>query len=103
MRKLKKLYITAIATLMTSPAFASGTGAGGFPWEAKLQMLADGLQGTTAKLIILIAFVVSGFLVMFGGLEGAGKKAVQVILGGSIVLGGASVLANAVGLGSALI
>jgi type IV secretion system protein VirB2 len=103
----RNAMVAMLVSITASPAFAA-TGsvpgsAGAMPWDGPLENLIAIMSGPLAKMAILGAIVISGFLLMFGGIEGAGKKLVQVVLGGAIVFGGTVMVATALGLNSAMI
>ena len=60
------LFTAAILVLQTSSAWAGAAG-GGLPWEAPLQMVANSLTGPVALAVSLIALMVAGGTLVFGG------------------------------------
>ena len=49
--------IVACASLMTSPALASGSS---MPWEAPLQSILESVEGPVAKIVAVIIIIVTG-------------------------------------------
>jgi type IV secretion system protein VirB2 len=82
------LFTTAILLLQTSSAWAGAAG-GGLPWEAPLQRVADSLTGPVALAVSLIALMVAGGTLVFGGelSEFARRSCVAVLAIAFLVLG----------------
>lgn len=82
------LFTTAIMILQTAPAWAGAVG-GGLPWEAPLQKVADSLTGPVALAVSLIALMVAGGTLVFGGelSEFARRSCVAVLAIAFLVLG----------------
>ena len=87
---IRKLSAAAFCWLMVSAAHAGSTGGGGLPWEGPLKKIADSLTGPVALSISLIAFVVAGGTLVFGGeLSEFARRAVMVVMAiAFLVLGG---------------
>lgn len=58
------IYVAATFTvlLLTSPAYAAGTG---MPWEGPLQQVVDSLTGPVARAAGVVAIVIAGMGIMF--------------------------------------
>ena len=82
------LFTAAILLLQTSSAWAGAAG-GGLPWEAPLQRVADSLTGPVALAVSLIALMVAGGTLVFGGelSEFARRSCVAVLAIAFLVLG----------------
>jgi type IV secretion system protein VirB2 len=82
------LFLAAILILQTSAAWAGNAG-GGLPWEAPLQKVADSLTGPVALAVSLIALMVAGGTLVFGGelSEFARRSCVAVLAIAFLVLG----------------
>ncbi|RUY12055.1 conjugal transfer protein TrbC, partial [Mesorhizobium sp. M2A.F.Ca.ET.040.01.1.1] len=50
-KKLRFLSSTALAFLVTAPAYAAGSG---MPWEQPLQQILESVQGPVAKIVAVI-------------------------------------------------
>ena len=62
------LLLLMLVLMVTPPAaWAGGGGGGGLPWEAPLSRVAASLTGPVALSISLIALMVAGGTVVFGG------------------------------------
>lgn len=73
--------------LATSPAFAGGIGAG-LPYEGYLQRLTDSLSGPVAFALAVIALVVAGGMLIFGGdFSTFTRSLLYVVLVCSLLLG----------------
>lgn len=96
-RMVAGLALSALA----SPAFASSASAG-MPWESPLNAILQSLQGPTAKVLILIAIVVTGLMAAFGEAGTTMRKVLAIAFGASIALGAASFLAG-LGLSAAVV
>jgi len=77
-----------LALSQTSSAWAGAAG-GGLPWEAPLQKVADSLTGPVALAVSLIALMVAGGTLVFGGelSEFARRSCVAVLAIAFLVLG----------------
>jgi len=87
---IKQLGAAALCWAMFRAAHASSVGGGGLPWEDPLKKIADSLTGPVALAISLIAFVVAGGTLVFGGeLSEFARRAVMVVMAVAfLVLGG---------------
>jgi len=82
------LSMAVVLILQTSSAWAGNAG-GGLPWEAPLQKVADSLTGPVALAVSLIALMVAGGTLVFGGelSEFARRSCVAVLAIAFLVLG----------------
>lgn len=98
MRKLRKMWgrgqrkwMTLVTTGMVfwaSEANAS-TSSSGLPWDQPLTTLANDLTGPVALSISVIAFAVTGFMMIWGGeMTDFMKTMVRIIFAISVVTGG---------------
>ena len=80
------LFLIAVFAQM---AMAGGGGGGGLPWEAPLNRVATSLTGPVALSISLIALMVAGGTLVFGGelSEFARRSCVAVLAIAFLVLG----------------
>lgn len=95
-------FATAWMAIATSRAFA-GT-ATGMPWESPLTTLKDSLSGPVAMAISIIAIVVCGCLLIFGGEIGDfAKKMILLVLVIAMIVAANSVLSTLFGTTGALL
>jgi len=81
------LVVTGMA-FWASEANASSSG-GGLPWDQPLTTLANDLTGPVALSISVIAFAVTGFMMIWGGeMTDFMKTMVRIIFAISVVTGG---------------
>ncbi len=86
MKKLNRIslaiVIAAIVTTQQARAAVAGTA---MPWEGPLTMIKNSLTGPVAMSVSIIAFVVTGLMLLWGSeLEGIAKKIVAVVFAASI-------------------
>ena len=82
--------LVGILMLFTTPsAFAGAAGGGGLPWETPLNRIAISLTGPVALSISLIALMVAGGTLVFGGelSEFARRSCVAALAIAFLVLG----------------
>jgi type IV secretion system protein VirB2 len=107
-RKLSKHSRLTLSTLLclmaTQNAFASGVGGGGLPWETPLSRIATSLTGPVALSISLIALMVAGGTLVFGGelSEFARRSCVAALAIAFLVLG-AGFMTSLFGVGGATV
>ncbi|ESQ78708.1 conjugal transfer protein TrbC [Asticcacaulis sp. YBE204] len=73
--------------LSTSGALAAGSG---MPWEEPLQQILDSVQGPVAKIVAVLAIVITGLALAFGETSGGLRKLIQIVLGLSIAFAASS-------------
>ena len=101
---LRNLSAAVFCWCMVTAANASGGGGGGLPWEAPLKKIADSLTGPVALAISLIAFVVAGGTLVFGGeLSEFARRAVMVVLAVAFLVLGGQFMSTLFGVSGALI
>nr|WP_218918633.1 TrbC/VirB2 family protein [Asticcacaulis excentricus] len=71
----------------TSGALAAGSG---MPWEEPLQQILESVQGPVAKIIAVLAIVVTGLALAFGETSGGLRKLIQIVFGLSIAFAASS-------------
>lgn len=103
-RGIKQLGVAALCWCMVQAAQASGAGGGGLPWEQPLKRISDSLTGPVALAISLIAFVVAGGTLVFGGeLSEFARRAVMVVLAVAFLVLGGQFMSILFGVSGALI
>jgi type IV secretory pathway VirB2 component (pilin) len=90
--------------LATQLAWAGGGGGGGLPWETPLNRVAQSMTGPVALSISLIALMVAGGTLVFGGelSEFARRSCVAVLAIAFLVLG-AGFMTTLFGVGGAVV
>jgi type IV secretion system protein VirB2 len=103
-RRKNLLLLMLLCLIATQPAFAGGGGGGGLPWETPLRRIADSLTGPVALSISLIALMVAGGTLVFGGelSEFARRSCVAALAIAFLVLG-AGFMTSLFGVGGATV
>ena len=79
-RSQTALLGAAITLLLSSPAWAAGTGTA-MPWEAPLTTIENSLAGPVAKAIGVIAIVITGLGFAFAEGGSAMRKGIGIVFG----------------------
>ena len=96
--------IAALGVLFALGAASAHATTTGLPWEGPLTTLKDSLTGPVALAISLIAILVCGVLLIFGGEIGDfAKRMVMLVLVIAVVVGGASMLTTLFGFTAAIL
>ena len=94
----------AVVALATRSAFAGGVGGGGLPWETPLHTVAVSLTGPVALAISIIALMVAGGTLVFGGeLSEFARRACLSVLAIAFLVAGASFMSILFGVGGAVV
>jgi len=103
-RQNRLFLLTVLFLMATQPTFAGGGGDGGLPWETPLARIADSLTGPVALSISLIALMVAGGTLVFGGelSEFARRSCVAALAIAFLVLG-AGFMTSLFGVGGATV
>jgi type IV secretory pathway VirB2 component (pilin) len=98
----KRQSFAPLLLLLLSPSAWAGGGGGGLPWETPLNTVAMSLTGPVALSISLIALMVAGGTLVFGGelSEFARRSCVAVLAIAFLVLG-AGFMTSLFGVGGA--
>ena len=65
------------------------------PWEGPLQTIMSSLTGPVAGYIALIAVMVCGALLIFGGdFSGFARNLINVVIACAVILGASSIITN---------
>jgi type IV secretion system protein TrbC len=96
--------LPVLLLLGTQTLLAGGAGGGGLPWETPLNRVAQSMTGPVALSISLIALMVAGGTLVFGGelSEFARRSCVAVLAIAFLVLG-AGFLTKLFGVGGAVV
>ena len=100
----RRTFVAPLLLMMGRSAWAGGGGGGGLPWETPLNTVAQSLTGPVALSISLIALMVAGGTLVFGGelSEFARRSCVAVLAIAFLVLG-AGFMTSLFGVGGALV
>jgi type IV secretion system protein VirB2 len=100
----RRTLVAPVLLMMSRSAWAGGGGGGGLPWETPLNTVAQSLTGPVALSISLIALMVAGGTLVFGGelSEFARRSCVAVLAIAFLVLG-AGFMTSLFGVGGALV
>lgn len=105
-KRVSKKYYAIGFYFLSQTAFASSAGGGGggesMPWDGSLQKMQTILSGTTAHTVTVIAIILGGLGFAVGESGGMMRKAMTIIIGGSIAVGAASIYST-LSIGGALI
>lgn len=92
--RLKRYVLLLCAAIVFPPkAFAAGGGQA-MPWETPLDAFTQSITGPVARWCIMIAIVASGIGLAFSEGGAIWRKALFVVLGGSIAFGVAALVAT---------
>lgn len=87
LRPVPTASAAVISLLSSATAWAAPTGGGGgMPWESSFSKILDSVQGL-APVFATIAFLIAGFVLMFGESGGMSRKVVSLVVGGAVVFG----------------
>ncbi|MUT24251.1 conjugal transfer protein TrbC [Mesorhizobium japonicum] len=86
-KKLRFVSSTALALLVTAPAYAAGSG---MPWEQPLQQILESVQGPVAKIVAVIIIITTGLTLAFGDTAGGFRRLIQIVFGLSIAFAASS-------------
>lgn len=90
----RQLMRVGVLSSLAYPAFASSTG---LPWESPLQKILDSLSGPVAKILGVIAIVITGLGIAFGEAGSGMRKLFQIVFGLSIAFTAASLITTLFG------
>ena len=103
---MKKVMGTmlSIAFVVFLPEIASAATSAGLPWEGPLQTLTNSITGPIAFSVALIAIVIAGGVLIFGGeLNQFARVAIFLVLVLALIVGAANFLSGTFGTTAALI
>jgi type IV secretion system protein TrbC len=99
-----KTILTMLFLLTAPAAFAGGGGGGGLPWEGPLNKVAASLTGPVALSISLVALMVAGGTLVFGGeLSEFARRACVAVLAIAFLVVGAGFMTTLFGVGGATV
>lgn len=87
-REVSKLVVLVLVFLVM-PVIAHAAGSG-LPWEGPLQRILDSIAGPVAKVVGVIAIVVTGLGLAFGEGGGLMRKILSIVFGLSIAFSASS-------------
>ena len=98
------LLLAILFAMMAQVALAGGTGGGGLPWETPLSRVATSLTGPVALSISLIALMVAGGTLVFGGeLSEFARRSCFAVLAIAFLVLGAGFMTSLFGVGGAVV
>lgn len=101
---MKNRIFFLLFLLFAADLALAANGGGALPWESPLSTIKDSLTGPVAGYIALIAIMVCGALLIFGGdFSGFAKNLINVVIACALILGASSVISNLFGTSGAVI
>ena len=85
---LKGIFLIP-ALIIFLPALAHASGSG-MPWEGPLQQILDSISGPVAKIVGVLAIVITGLGLAFGEGGGLMRKIIGIVFGLSIAFSASS-------------
>jgi type IV secretory pathway VirB2 component (pilin) len=86
-RRLAALSLLAAVSVLTTPAYASGSS---MPWEQPLTQILNSIEGPVAKIIAVMIIIVTGLSLAFGDTSGGFRRLIQIVFGLSIAFAASS-------------
>lgn len=97
-KRIGALLALGLAALLAAPQGAFASTSAGMPWESPLQRIGASLSGPVAGVISLIALVVCGMALIFGGEIGEfTKRLLYVVMVIAVLVGAATLLTTLFG------
>ena len=94
--------LAALLALIAPDVLAAGAG-GGLPYEAGLTLLQNSLTGPVALAVSVIAVVVTGATLIFGGdISGFARSMVYIVLVGAVLVAAGNVATTLFGAGASV-
>lgn len=84
---LKVFFMVLVVIVLPVVAYAAGSG---LPWESPLQRILDSISGPVAKVLGVIAIVITGLGLAFGEGGGLMRKILSIVFGLSIAFSASS-------------
>lgn len=98
------MYVAVGMVFWQQEAHAASMGGGGLPWDSALTTLANDLSGPVALAISVIAFAITGFMMVWGGeMTDFAKNMIRVIFAISVVTGGTGLFTKFFGASGAVV
>lgn len=95
--------LAALLALIAPDVLAAGAGGGGLPYEAGLTLLQNSLTGPVALAVSVIAVVVTGATLIFGGdISGFARSMVYIVLVGAVLVAAGNVATTLFGAGASV-
>jgi type IV secretion system protein VirB2 len=99
-QKIIAAGLVAALLILPETALASATGTS-LPWETPLQTLKNSLTGPVAGVISILAFVVAGVGLVFGGeMNEFVRRAIMSVMAVALIVGASSILSTLFGAGA---
>ena len=98
---MKVAYAVTIWFFLGSKIALASAGSGGssMPWEAPLEKILTSIQGPVARVLILLAIIITGLMFAFGEHGSGFKKILGIACGGAVVVGSVSFMSTLLGAG----
>ncbi|RYZ91299.1 MAG: conjugal transfer protein TrbC [Proteobacteria bacterium] len=101
---MRNFIVLLFLSLVAADLALAANGGGGLPWETPLSSIKDSLTGPVAGYIALIAIMVCGAMLIFGGdFSGFVKSLINVVIVCAVILGASSIITNLFGTSGAVI
>ncbi len=101
---MRNFFLFLFVSLLAADVALAATGGGGLPWESPLSSIKDSLTGPVAGYIALVAIMVCGAMLIFGGdFSGFAKNLINVVIACAVILGASSIVTNLFGTSGAVI
>lgn len=104
MKKSNTLRLVALAMFAAAASRASASSGAGLPWEGALAKIQQSLSGPVAMSISIIAVIVAGAMLIFGGEIGDfARKIIMLVLVISLLVAANSIVTTLFSTGGALL
>jgi type IV secretion system protein VirB2 len=92
---MRKFFVFFLLLMSLGEVAFAAAGGAAMPWETPLQTIKDSLTGPVAGYIALIAIMICGAILIFGGdISGFARNLVNVVLACAVILGASSIITN---------
>lgn len=92
---MRKFFLMFAILFSLGEVALAATGGAAMPWEGPLQTIKNSLTGPVAGYIALIAIMICGAILIFGGdISGFARNLVNVVLACAVILGASSIITN---------
>lgn len=92
---MRKFFLMFAILVSLGEVALAATGGAAMPWEGPLQTIKNSLTGPVAGYIALIAIMICGAILIFGGdISGFARNLVNVVLACAVILGASSIITN---------
>ena len=100
-RMASSAMLVAVASVLSSPAYASSSGGGGLPWESPLQTITQSITGPVAFAVSVIGVFAAGAGLIWGGeISGFTRTLIFVVLVIGLIVAATNILSTLFGVGA---